>query len=75
MLCQVLTLSEYNISNCVYFINLAKIKLQKKKTKRFIDEVFQYGVNEAKWKAAFEFCIDRNMKFLVLTEKDLGLSK
>ena len=26
-----------------------------KKTKRFIDEVFQYGVNDAKWKAAFEF--------------------
>ena len=50
-------------------------EIPKKKTKRFIDEVFQYGVNEAKWKAAFEFCIDRNMKFLVLTEKDLGLSK
>jgi hypothetical protein len=44
-----------------------------RKTKRFIDEVFQYGVNEAKWKAAFEFCQDRNMKFMVLTEKDLGL--
>jgi hypothetical protein len=50
-------------------------EIPKKKTKRFIDEVFQYGVNEAKWKAAFEFCTDRNMKFLVLTEKDLGLSK
>ncbi len=44
-----------------------------KKTKNFINEVFQYGVNEAKWKAAFEFCQDRNMKFMVLTEKDLGL--
>jgi len=50
-------------------------EIPKKKTKRFIDEVFQYGVNEAKWKAAFEFCTDRNMKFIVLTEKDLGLSK
>lgn len=44
-----------------------------RKTRKFIDEVFQYGVNEAKWKAAFEFCQDRNMKFMVLTEKDLGL--
>ena len=44
-----------------------------KKTKRFIDEVFQYGVNDAKWKAAFEFCKDRNMKFIILTEKDLGI--
>lgn len=48
-------------------------EIPKKKTKRFIDEVFQYGVNEAKWKAAFEFCKDRNMKFMILTEKDLGL--
>ena len=50
-------------------------EIPKKKTKRFIDEVFQYGVNEAKWKAAFEFCSDRNMKFMVLTEKDLGIKK
>ena len=45
----------------------------KKKTKRFIDEVFQYSVNDAKWKAAFEFCKDRNMTFMILTEKDLGI--
>ena len=49
-------------------------EIPKKKTKRFIDEVFQYGVNEAKWKAAFEFCEDRNMKFMILTEKDLGVA-
>ena len=48
-------------------------EIPKKKTKRFIDEVFQYGVNDAKWKAAFEFCEDRRMKFIVLTEKDLGI--
>ena len=47
--------------------------IPKKKTKRFIDEVFQYSVNDAKWKAAFEFCKDRNMKFIILTEKDLGI--
>ena len=45
----------------------------KRVTKKFIDEVFQYGVNEAKWKAAFEYCSDRNMSFLILTEKDLGI--
>lgn len=47
--------------------------IPKKKTKAFIDEVFQYGVNDAKWKAAFEYCQDRNMKFIILTEKDLGI--
>jgi len=45
----------------------------KKKTKQFIDEVMAYGINEAKWKAANEYCMDRKMKFLVLTEKELGL--
>lgn len=49
-------------------------EIPKRKTKNFIDEVFQYGVNEAKWKAAFEFCQDRNMKFMILTEKDLGMT-
>jgi len=47
--------------------------IPKRKTKQFIEEVFQYGVNEAKWKAAFEFCEDRKWKFMILTEKDLGI--
>jgi len=47
--------------------------IPQRQTKRFIDEVFQYGVNQSKWKAADEYCVDRGMKFLVLTEKDLGL--
>lgn len=46
----------------------------KKQTKKFIDEVFMYGTNQAKWKAADEFCIDRGMKFIVLTEHDLGIT-
>lgn len=45
-----------------------------RKTKKFIDEIFQYAVNQAKWESANEFCLDRNMKFLVLTEKDLGIN-
>lgn len=48
-------------------------EIPKKKTRKFIDEVFQYGVNQAKWKSADEFCKDRNIQFLVLTEKDLGI--
>jgi hypothetical protein len=48
-------------------------EIPKKKTKQFINEVFQYGVNEAKWKSANQFCIDRGYKFLILTEKDLGV--
>ena len=48
--------------------------IPQRKTKQFINEVFQYGVNEAKWKSANEFCSDRGFKFLILTEKDLGVS-
>ena len=44
-----------------------------RKTRRFVQEVFQYGTNQAKWKAADEYCIERSMRFLVLTEVDLGI--
>lgn len=50
-------------------------KIPERKTKKFIEEVFQYGVNEAKWKSANEYCVDRGMQFLVLTEKDLGIKQ
>ena len=42
-------------------------------TKRYINEVVTWGVNEAKWKAAVEFCKDRNWKFQVITEDHLGI--
>ena len=48
--------------------------IPQRKTKQFINEVFQYGVNEAKWRSANEFCEDRGYKFLILTEKDLGIT-
>jgi len=42
-------------------------------TKQYIQEVVTWGVNEAKWKAAEEYCRDRNWKFRVITEKELGI--
>jgi hypothetical protein len=48
-------------------------KTQKKVTKRYIAEVMTYGVNQAKWKAAEEYCKDRSWKFVVVTEKELGI--
>ena len=42
-------------------------------TKQYINEVVTYGVNQAKWKATNEFCLDRGWKFKVLTEYDLGI--
>lgn len=44
-----------------------------KRTRRYLREVMTFGVNEAKWKAATEYCLDRGWKFKVITEKDLGI--
>lgn len=44
----------------------------KRKTKKYLNEVTTYLVNEAKWKAATEFCKDRRWKFQIITENELG---
>jgi len=46
-------------------------KKQTRKTKKYLTEVKTYAVNEAKWKAARDYCADRKMSFLILTEKEL----
>lgn len=48
-------------------------ELRKRVTKQYITEVATWGVNQAKWKAATEFCLDRGWEFKVLTEEHLGL--
>lgn len=48
-------------------------QVKKRITRQYIQEVATYGINEAKWKAATEYCKDRNWSFKVITEKDLGI--
>ena len=48
-------------------------KTQKRMTKSYINEVFTWGVNQAKWKAATEFCKDYGMEFMLITEKALRI--
>jgi hypothetical protein len=50
-----------------------KMPVQKKKTKRFLQEAATYAVNQEKWRAADIFCQEHGWKFLILTEKDLGI--
>ena len=50
-------------------------KPQKKKTRTYIYEVREYAKNQAKWKAAEEYCLDRGYEFKILTEKELGIAK
>jgi|TARA_B100000035_G_scaffold208195_1_gene178077 hypothetical protein len=45
----------------------------KRNTKGYIYEVYEYAKNQAKWKAAEEFCRDRRWEFKVLTENELGI--
>jgi len=46
---------------------------QKRKTKGYIYEVYEYAKNQAKWEAAKEWCMDRGYEFKILTEIDLNI--
>ncbi len=46
-------------------------KSSKKRQKTYINEVKTYTINEAKWKAAKEFCADRSLEFRIITEEEL----
>lgn len=48
-------------------------KKRQRVTKNYLYEVKTWGINSAKWKAAEEFCADRKWKFMILTEKELGI--
>ena len=45
----------------------------KKRTKSWAYSVRTYAVNQAKWKAAKEYCRDRDYEFKIMTEDDLGV--
>jgi ABC-type antimicrobial peptide transport system ATPase subunit len=42
-----------------------------KATKRYITEVFTYGVNQAKWATARAYCKGKGWEFAIWTEKNL----
>ena len=51
-----------------------KVKpVQKRKTKRYLQEAATYAVNQEKWRAADLFCKEHGWQFKVLTEKDIGI--
>jgi hypothetical protein len=45
----------------------------KKKTRTYLTEVKTYAKNEAKWRAAENFCKDNGLIFKLVTEEELGL--
>ena len=48
-------------------------KPQTRLTKKYLYEVKTWGINKSKWEAAIEFCKDRKWKFMIITEKELGI--
>ena len=44
-----------------------------RKTKSLIYQQAEYVKNQAKWKSAFDYCAKKNMNFIILTEKHLGI--
>ena len=48
-------------------------KKQDKMSKKYLREVFTWGINQAKWKSAEEYCRDRGWRFCLFTEKELGI--
>lgn len=46
-------------------------QVKKRVTKGYINEVYNWGINSAKWKAAKEFCRKRGWEFKIMTEKDI----
>jgi len=45
----------------------------KRRTKRWLNEVKNYTINQAKWKYANEFCELNDMEFKVFTEDHLNI--
>ena len=45
----------------------------KKRSKSWAYSVRTWAVNQAKWKAAKEYCKDRKYEFKIMTEDDLGI--
>ena len=67
-----------NIRRSVIEVKPMRETLQPKATKgksrkTMINESMTYVKNQAKWKAAKEFCADRKLEFKIMTEKELGI--
>lgn len=48
-------------------------KKPQRQTKGYIYEAYEYAKNQAKWRAAKEYCDDRMWEFKVFTEDELGI--
>jgi hypothetical protein len=63
----------------VYLIEVKPIKqtvppvYPGRRTQKYLAESYGFIKNQAKWKAATEYCKDRGWEFKIITEKELGI--
>ena len=48
------------------------VKNPKRKTRNWYKQVKAWGINQAKWKSAEQYCKDKGMEFKILTEDHLN---
>ena len=48
------------------------VKNRKRKTRKWFGEVKNWGINQAKWKSAQEYCKDQGMEFKIFTEDHIN---
>jgi hypothetical protein len=48
-------------------------KKRSRTTKSYLNEVYTFATNQAKWEAAQEFCKDNMIEFKIITEDELGI--
>lgn len=48
--------------------------MEGKPTRRYLNEVMTWGINSSKWHAARDYCKDKGWNFVIITEKELGLT-
>ena len=48
------------------------IRNPKRKTRKWFGEVKNWGINQAKWKSAQEYCKDQGMEFKIFTEDHIN---
>ena len=53
------------------FAQTQEPKPKQKVTRQYLMEVSTWGMNSAKWEAAQKFCEKRDMKFMIVTEKEM----
>ena len=49
-------------------------KTQKNRTKRYINEVYTWGINKNKWEQARLYCAKHDWDFQIWTEKNMGFT-